>query len=72
MQAPESAILANKSIFSGGKMFDKPQPWTAMVRPFALSAPRWAAVSIPRAIPLMIVKPDDASMWANLEACSAP
>jgi len=34
-----------------------PEPSTAMVRPFAATAASWAAVSIPRARPEMMVKP---------------
>ena len=45
---------------------------TAIVLAFAVSAPWWAAVSIPLARPEEMVKPAEPSRWAKREACSFP
>jgi hypothetical protein len=50
-------IFSASASFSGGYNFDNPEPMTAIVRPFAASAPWCAAVSIPRASPLITVNP---------------
>ena len=50
-QPPDSTIFAASASFSGGYILSSPQPSTAQVVPFAASAPRCAAVSMPRASP---------------------
>jgi hypothetical protein len=55
--APCSAMRAARRRFSGGYTTSTPEPSTAMVRPPASSAPRCAALSIPRASPLTTVMP---------------
>ena len=53
--APFSAMRSANAAFSGGYNFPMPLPITAIVRPFAASAASCAAVSIPRARPLITV-----------------
>ena len=53
-------------------MFSTPLASTAMVRPPAARAPRWAAASMPRARPLMTVSPARASPPASRSACRRP
>ena len=50
----------------------KPLPSTAMVLPPFSSAPAWAALSIPSASPLVIVRPDSANPHANSRAILFP
>src|SRR5690242_18083585 len=49
-----------------------PVPMTATVTPLPLSAPRWAAASIPRASPLTMTTPARASSRASCSATASP
>src|SRR6185436_5680364 len=72
MTAPCPIIFSASGRFSGGYTRSMPEPSTAIVRPPAASAPRCAAVSIPRASPLTIVTPRAASSPASDSATSTP
>ena len=70
--APAATIFSASSACSGGYMFNTPLPSTARVRPPAARAPRWAAASMPRARPLVIVTPARARLPARRSACASP
>src|SRR2546423_6523604 len=53
-------------------MTSTPDPSTAIVRPFAASAPRWAAESTPRAMPLTTTMPAAAMSDARRPATDKP
>ena len=54
MIAPFSQISSKSRALPAGYCTSMPEAITAIVRPSATSAPRWAAVSIPYAPPLMM------------------
>ena len=60
-----SIISFANLVFSSGYIFDNPFPKTAIVLPFAASAPICANWSIPFANPLTIVNPCEAYFFAN-------
>ena len=60
MTAPLRTIPCISPLFSGGYTTSMPHARTAIVLPFAASAPLCACVSMPRAIPLTTVKPAEA------------
>ena len=72
MSAPASASAWCSAPFSGGYTTSMPQPRTAMLRPAAFSAPQWAAVSMPRAIPETTVIPWAARSRARRVAVQRP
>ena len=70
--APDAAILSASFLFSAGYRRSRPLPRTAIVLPPALSAPWWAAVSIPLASPLTTVRPIRAIWEARRSALILP
>src|SRR5574341_985217 len=71
-RAPRASMARASAWFSGGYTTSPPEPRTATVRPPAASAPRCAAVSMPRARPLTIVTPRAASAPASSSATATP
>ncbi len=70
--APRATISSASRAFSGGYTTSTPEPNTAMLRPPTRSAPRCAAVSMPRARPLTMVTPRAARSAASVSATSSP
>ncbi len=70
--APSSAIRASRAVCARGYGTSTPPASTATVGPPALSAPRCAAASMPKAAPDRTVQASDASSAAHIRATSSP
>ncbi len=70
--SPFTASSAASLRFSEGYTTSTPQPSTAMVSPPAASAPLCAAVSMPRAMPLAMVRPACARSAESRSATARP
>ena len=66
ISSPVSAIRSNSAVLPTGYGRSTPQASTATVSPPAVSAPRWAAASMPNAPPETTVQPRSASPYAEL------
>src|ERR1700691_17115 len=69
---PSAKICSANREFSFGYITSTPVPNTATVLPFAAIAPRWLAVSTPRAIPLIMTSPWPARSHASRSAIPDP
>lgn len=72
MTVPSTPMAFASDACSGGYTTSHPDPRTAIVRPAAESAPRWAAESIPRARPLTTTTPLDANSAPRRSATATP
>jgi len=65
----EPEFVRTSANFSLGQITSTPVPKTAMVLPLAEIAPRWLAVSTPRAMPLMMTSPCPARSRPTVRPC---